>query len=43
MRELLRVEVDGEPYALPIERVREIVRLRPDHAGARARPSWCSA
>ena len=29
LRELLRVEVDGTPYALPIERVREIVRLRP--------------
>jgi purine-binding chemotaxis protein CheW len=27
--ELLRVEVGGEPYALPIERVREIVRLSP--------------
>jgi purine-binding chemotaxis protein CheW len=27
-RELLRVEVAGSPYALPIERVREIVRLR---------------
>jgi len=29
VRELLRVEVAGAPYALPIERVREIVRLRP--------------
>ena len=29
LRELLRVEVAGEPYALPIERVREIVRLCP--------------
>jgi purine-binding chemotaxis protein CheW len=29
VRELLRVEVAGVPYALPIERVREIVRLRP--------------
>jgi len=29
VRELLRVEVGGAPYALPIERVREIVRLRP--------------
>jgi purine-binding chemotaxis protein CheW len=29
MRDLLRVEVGGEPYALPIERVREIVRFRP--------------
>jgi len=29
VRELLRVEVGGEPYALPIERVREIVRLCP--------------
>lgn len=29
MRDLLRVEVAGEPYALPIERVREIVRFRP--------------
>jgi purine-binding chemotaxis protein CheW len=28
VRELLRVEVAGAPYALPIERVREIVRLR---------------
>jgi purine-binding chemotaxis protein CheW len=27
--ELLAVEVAGAPYALPIERVREIVRLRP--------------
>jgi purine-binding chemotaxis protein CheW len=29
VRELLHVEVAGAPYALPIERVREIVRLRP--------------
>ena len=29
LRELLRIEVAGEPYALPIERVREIVRLGP--------------
>ncbi len=29
MRDLLRVEVGGELYALPIERVREIVRLGP--------------
>jgi len=29
VRELLRVEVGGEPYALPIERVREIVRMAP--------------
>jgi purine-binding chemotaxis protein CheW len=29
VRELLRVEVGSEPYALPIERVREIVRLSP--------------
>ena len=29
LRELLRVEVAGAPYALPIECVREIVRLRP--------------
>lgn len=29
VRELLRVEVAGAAYALPIERVREIVRLRP--------------
>jgi len=29
LRELLRVEVAGEPYALPIERVREIVRMCP--------------
>ena len=34
MRELLSFDLDGEPYALPIERVREIVRLRADHAGA---------
>jgi purine-binding chemotaxis protein CheW len=27
--DLLEVEVAGAPYALPIERVREIVRLRP--------------
>ncbi len=27
--ELLQIEVAGAPYALPIERVREIVRLRP--------------
>jgi purine-binding chemotaxis protein CheW len=27
--ELLGVEVAGAPYALPIERVREVVRLRP--------------
>ena len=29
LRELLRVEVGGEPYGLPIERVREIVRMCP--------------
>ena len=29
VRELLRVEVGTEPYAVPIERVREIVRLSP--------------
>jgi purine-binding chemotaxis protein CheW len=29
LRELLVFELDGAPYALPIERVREIVRLRP--------------
>ena len=29
LRELLCVEVGGEPYALPIERVREIVRMCP--------------
>jgi len=27
--ELLEVQVAGDPYALPIDRVREIVRLRP--------------
>ena len=29
LRELLVIWIDGDPYALPIERVREIVRLRP--------------
>lgn len=29
LRELLLIWLDGDPYALPIERVREIVRLRP--------------
>jgi purine-binding chemotaxis protein CheW len=29
LRELLVIWLDGDPYALPIERVREIVRLRP--------------
>lgn len=28
-REFVTFHVDGDPYALPIERVREIVRLRP--------------
>jgi purine-binding chemotaxis protein CheW len=28
LRELLAIELDGAPYALPVERVREIVRLR---------------
>ncbi len=28
-RELLLLSLDGAPYALPVERVREIVRLRP--------------
>jgi purine-binding chemotaxis protein CheW len=28
-RELLLVSLAGDPYALPVERVREIVRLRP--------------
>jgi purine-binding chemotaxis protein CheW len=27
-RELLAFELDGDPYALPVERVREIVRMR---------------
>lgn len=29
LRELLAFRLDGEPYAVPVERVREIVRLRP--------------
>ena len=29
LRQLLTFEVDGTPYALPVERVREIVRIRP--------------
>jgi purine-binding chemotaxis protein CheW len=29
LRELLAIELDGTPYALPVERVREIVRMRP--------------
>lgn len=29
LRELLCLRLDGDPYALPVERVREIVRLRP--------------
>jgi purine-binding chemotaxis protein CheW len=29
LRDLLRIEVGGEAYALPVERVREIVRLSP--------------
>ncbi len=29
LRELLAFELGGDPYALPVERVREIVRLRP--------------
>lgn len=29
LRDLLVIWLDGDPYALPIERVREIVRLRP--------------
>jgi purine-binding chemotaxis protein CheW len=29
LRDLLRIEVGGEAYALPVERVREIVRLAP--------------
>jgi purine-binding chemotaxis protein CheW len=29
LRELLVLWLDGDPYALPVERVREIVRLRP--------------
>jgi purine-binding chemotaxis protein CheW len=28
-REFVTFQLDGDPYALPIERVREIVRLRP--------------
>jgi purine-binding chemotaxis protein CheW len=28
-REFVTFHIDGDPYALPIERVREIVRLRP--------------
>jgi len=29
LRQLLTFQVDGAPYALPVERVREIVRMRP--------------
>ena len=29
LRELLVFSVDGDPYAVPVERVREIVRMRP--------------
>lgn len=29
LRELLCLKVGGDPYAVPVERVREIVRLRP--------------
>ncbi len=29
LRELLLFQLEGDPYGLPIERVREIVRLRP--------------
>lgn len=29
VRELLVFRLDGDPYAVPVERVREIVRLRP--------------
>jgi purine-binding chemotaxis protein CheW len=29
VRELLAFTVDGDPYAVPVERVREIVRMRP--------------
>ena len=29
LRQLLTFELDGAPYALPVERVREIVRVRP--------------
>jgi purine-binding chemotaxis protein CheW len=29
LRQLLTFEVDSSPYALPVERVREIVRIRP--------------
>ncbi len=29
LRQLLTFSLDGSPYALPVERVREIVRLRP--------------
>ena len=29
LRQLLTFEVDSTPYAIPVERVREIVRIRP--------------
>jgi purine-binding chemotaxis protein CheW len=29
LRQLLAFELDGAPYAIPVERVREIVRIRP--------------
>jgi purine-binding chemotaxis protein CheW len=29
LRELLAIELDATPYAVPVERVREIVRMRP--------------
>lgn len=39
LRELLSFRLDGAPYAIPVERVREIVRLR-DIASVPKLPAW---
>jgi chemotaxis signal transduction protein len=38
LRQLLTFSLDGSPYALPVERVREIVRMRPITAVPRVPP-----
>ena len=45
LRQLLTFQIDGAPYAVPVERVREIVRIRPqtearEPLGSRIEDPW---
>ena len=43
VRQLLTFVLDGSPYAVPVERVREIVRVRPITPGAARPRATCAA